>query len=310
MDNFLVTINRNIQDTMPGFRFFKGLYPTMSKMQEKIFDVQYVSRHTEYSVGKQMMGEALQTQSGQQAPYGKFFNYGQKSFNFPYYTLQVNISRDYWQDNLYREVAPQLGVAFLQSMIEAVNLEVAAFFRKGFEVDGNIGLDGKTLYATDHPTQKGPVSNTINAAAMFNYSSFYQMLVNMWRFRAKNGFFTGNMMAKVITCPPELTANIFVILESQFSPSTSSFAINAARGMQWISDGIQTNPYIAKNSVMIRTNLPGMYMFIRWPFDISQMPNISTFSLLTSCFMRFGLDYDDFRSSLGLQMPLSAENYI
>lgn len=310
MNDFLVTINSNIQDTQAGYRFHKALYPTMSKMQEKDFDTVYVNRHNEYSVGKQMMGEALITNEGQQAPYGSFSNYGQKSFNFPCYTLQVNISRIYLEDNLYREVAPQLGVAFLQSMIEAVNLEVAAFYRKGFETNGNIGLDGKTLYATDHPTLKGPVSNTINAAAMFNYSTFYQMLINMWRFKARNGFLTGNMMAKVITCPPELTANIFVILESQFSPSTSSFAINAARGMKWISDGIHVNPYIAKNSVMIRTNLPGMYMFIRHPFDISQMPNISTYSLLTSCFMRFALNYDDFRASLGMQMPLSAENYI
>lgn len=308
--NNLVTINQNIQDTMPGFMLHKGIYATMPKLYEKEFDVVYTERHTEYGVGKRMMQAASRVNEGAQAPYGEFRNYGQKAFTFPIYSLQVNISRTYLQDNLYREVAPQLGVAFIQSMIEAVNLELAKFYDKGFRPGENPGYDGKQLYATDHPVAGGTVSNTLNAAAMFNLTTFYQLLVNMWRFKANNGFYTANNKAKVITCPPEVTANMYVILESQFMPNTSSFAVNPAQGMRWISDGIHVNPYITKNQIMIRTNLPGMYMFIRWPFDISQMPNISTFTLLTSCFMRFCLDFDDFRASLGMQQPLSADNYI
>jgi hypothetical protein len=308
--NNLVTIDQNIQDTMPGFSLVKALYPTMPKLYEKEFDIRYTQRHTEYGFGKRMMSEAVKVLDGGQAPYATFSNYGQKQFNFPIYSLQVNITRQYLQDNLYRAIAPQLGVAFLQSMIEAVNLEVAKFYADGFRPGGNPGLDGVTLYSTQHNTAKGPVSNTLNGNAMLNISTFYQLLVKMWRFKANNGFFVANNKAKVVTVPPEMTAVMYVMLESQFSPNTSSFAVNPASGMRWVSDGIHVNPYIAKNQVMIRTNLPGMYMYIRWPFDIQQMPNISTFTLLTSCFMRFLLDYDDFRASLGLQQPLSADNYL
>lgn len=308
--NDLTTISMNIQDTQPGFMFHKGIYATMSKMYEKEFDTIYTQRHSEYSVGKRMMGAASQINEGQQSPYSTFSNYGQKTFTFPIYSLQVNITRTYLQDNLYREVAPQLGVAFIQSMIEAVNLEVAKFYNDGFKVDGNLGLDGVTLYSTQHQTAKGPVSNTLDGDAMLNVSSFYQLLVRMWRFRANNGFYVANNKAKVVTCPPEATANLYVMLESQFSPNTSSFALNPASSMKWIENGIHVNPYINRNQILIRTNLPGFYMYIRWPFDISQMPNISTFTLLTSCFMRFKLDYDDFRAGLGMTQPLGADNYI
>lgn len=309
--NNLVTINSNIQDTMPGFMFHKGVYATMPKMYEKEFDVVYTQRAQEYGVGKRMMGAAQKTNEASQAPYGNFFNYGQKAFSFPIYSLQVNISRTYLQDNLYREVAPQLGVAFIQSMIEAVNLEVAKFYSDGFIPGVNPGNDGVNLYSTQHPIADGAsVSNTLDAAAMINLSTFNQLMVKMWRFKANNGFYTANNKAKVVTCPPESTSIIYVMLESQFMPNTSSFAVNPAYSMQWIQNGIHVNPYINKNQVLIRTNLPGMYMFIRWPFDISQMPNISTFTLLTSCFMRFRLDFDDFRASLGMEQPLGADNYI
>lgn len=308
--NDLAMISNNIQDTMPGYLFHKGIYATMSKMYEKEFDTIYTQRHTEFSVGKRMMAAASQIKEGQQSPYSTFSNYGQKAFTFPIYSLQVNITRTYLQDNLYREVAPQLGVAFIQSMIEAVNLEVAKFYADGFVAGKNVGLDGVTLYSTEHDTAKGNVSNTLDGGAMLNVSSFYQLLVRMWRFRANNGFYVANNKAKVVTCPPEATANLYVMLESQFSPNTSSFAVNAASGMRWISDGIHVNPYINRDSILVRTNLPGFYMFIRWPFDISQMPNISTFTLLTSCFMRFALTYDDFRAGLGMQQPLGADNYI
>jgi len=294
--DFLTTVNQNIQLTMPGMLTIRNVYPTQPKEYEKDFDRIETRRNYEITVQQKMMGAARRTPEGAASAASTFATSGQKIFNFYEYTLQVNMSRILLQTNLYKESAPELGMAFLQSMIEAVNLEVADFYTNAWTTK-YVGWDGKPLYG-NHPVDGGVVSNTTTFYSPFNYQTFTELMTKMWRFLAPNGFLVGKTRAKVLTVAPENVPQAYTILESMFRPGTSSFERNPANGMQYV-DLVHENAYIPKTQYAIRTTIPGLKFFEAWPFDIAQMPNVSTWSLLVAAFMRFSIDFDDFRASLG-----------
>ena len=304
--DFITTVNQNIQSVTPGYQLVRNVYPTQPKEYEKDFDLIPSERNFELTFAQRTMGAAQRTAEGGAIPLSTFYTYGQKLFQFAEYTLGINISRIFLQDNIYKETAPMLGMQFMQSFIESINLEVADFYANGWNTNGNarVGWDGRSIYG-EHEVEGDIVSNTLPFYSVFNLDTFTQLMVKMWRFKASNGFLVGRTRAKVLTIPPELVPIAVIIMESHFTPGSASFGINPANEMRYV-DCLHENPYIPKTMAAIRTTIPGMKMYLRSPFDISQMPNLSTYSLLVSAFMRFCIDFDDFRSSLAMRQTLSS----
>lgn len=301
----VVSTAMNIEFTVANFGFISGLFPTQPKQYEKDFDVIKVDTHSKFAFGVKMMRAAQRFPEVGETPYATFSTYGTKSFTFPTYGIQLNITRIMLMDNLYQEQVPQMGTAFLQSAIEAINIEVADFYRRGF-TNESAGLDGLPLYGS-HPTDAGATSNTI-PTSMFNLFSLTQAMINMWRFRAPNGFQIGNTHVKALTLSPEFAPLAYTILESVFTPGSGDFSLNPAQGMRYAQE-VHVNPYIPKNTIFLRTNIPGFFLGLREPFNISQAPNFSTWSLTISSFMRFCVDFWQWEAGLGYQTPLEGANY-
>lgn len=299
--SFMTTLSQNILAATPGVLVLRSVYNSQPKTWTKFFDHTPTERHYEVTSQFRMMGAAKLVNEGAQVPVDTFKTNGQKTFNFNTYSLEVNVSRILLQDNLYPAEIPQLGEAFIQSMVEAINLEAAAFISDMW--DGNIskGWDNKPALATDHPVAGGTFSNTTQVVTSFNYQTLTDIIVKQARIKAANGFYVGNIEAKSMMIAPENAPQALTLLSSYFSPGSSFLTRNPANAMEYIKDGVITNPYISPNIIAIRTSQPGMYFWDRWAFDVAQQPNVSTWSLLTAAYMRCLIDFDDPRSVVGFK---------
>lgn len=299
--SFLTTLNQNIAMATPGIRVLRSVYNSQPKTWTRFFDLTKSEKHYEVTTQFRMMGAAQRIAEGAQVPVSTFSTNGQKTFNFNTYSLEVNVSRILLQDNLYPAEIPQLGEAFIQSMVEAINLEAAAFISNAWDSTISVGWDNLPALSEVHPVQGGTFSNTTSVVSAFNYQTLTDIIVKQARIKAANGFYVGNIEAKCLMIAPENAPQALSILESYFSPGSAFLTRNPANAMQYIKEGIITNPYISPNIVAIRTSQPGMYFWDRWSFDVAQQPNVSTWSLLTAAFMRCLIDFDDPRSIVGFK---------
>lgn len=299
--SFMTTLSQNILAATPGVLVLRSVYNSQPKTWTKFFTHTKTDRHYEVTSQFRMMGAAQLVNEGAQVPVDTFKTIGQKTFNFNTYSLEVNVSRILLQDNLYPAEIPQLGEAFIQSMVEAINLEAAYFISNAWDPNGSKGWDNKQALTVDHPVAGGTFSNTTEILTAFNYQSLTDIIVKQARIKAANGFYVGNIEAKCMMIAPENAPQALTILSSYFSPGSAFLTRNPANAMEYIKDGIVTNPYITPNIIAIRTSQPGMYFWDRWSFDVAQQPNVSTWSLLTAAFMRCKIDFDDPRSIVGFK---------
>jgi hypothetical protein len=213
------------------------------------------------------------------------------------YALGYMVSMEELQDNKYEEVSRIRAAANAFSMRQTKENVVAAIYNRAFTA-GFTGADGKTLGATDHPTQfGGTYANKPTADADLSEASLEDAVISLMGFTNDRGLLIQCMPRKLIV-PRSEWFNANRILKSALQNDSSNNAINALKVTNSIPEGIAVNHYLTSTAAwFLRTNIPqeagGMTLYQRMAPDFSTDNDFDTKNAKAATIERYSVGYAD-----------------
>lgn len=292
----------------PGFAFIESVAQTMAKSWEPDFKERKTERNYEETAEIATMDAARLTPEGTSSYIGTMQDVGTKRFQIYDYTISIPVTYQLIADNLYPEMAPQYGKALMQSQLENMNIQAARVYNEATNATNPnfLGWDDQPLLSTTHPTQAGPISNVVEIDSPFQEDTLFEMLTQMWNFRAASGLRMDAVYADKLIIGTSIARQARVLLDSEMRPGTSSFEINPSNGT--IMNGFKVNRYLAPNKYFIRTSYDGIWYWNRQEFKIAQQPQVNNWAIYLASITRFNFGYDNFRAALGGQSALTGNS--
>jgi hypothetical protein len=148
--------------------------------------------------------------------------------------LAFAITEEAEEDNLYGSIGNRLSKALARSMQHTKEVKCANVLNNGFS--GVLGGDGKTLFATDHPSGVGNQSNKLATAADLSETSAEDLLIQIDTATDDKGIPTFLTPVRLLVAPQ----NRFVahrLLNSQLRVDSGNNDINALRSLGMFRDG-------------------------------------------------------------------------
>ena len=185
-------------------------------------------------------------------------------------------------------------------MASTKNVKGASPLNNGLPSGSFTSGDGKTLFATDHPTIAGSFSNTLATAADLNETSLEQSLIDINAFTDERGLKIAAKGVKMII-PSALQFVAERLMKSQGRTSTADNDINAIRSMGMIPQGYRVNNYLTDSDAFyIITDVPnGMKHFNRAPLTTKMEGDFDTGNVRYKARERYSFGWSDWRGIFG-----------
>ena len=289
-----------VKELEPGLNALFGLeYKNYADEWNEIFDTETSDRAFEEEVMLAGFANAAVKPEGQ----GVTFDDAQETFTARYtnetIALAFSITEEAIEDNLYDRLASRYTKALARSMASTKNIKGAAVLNNGF--DANFaGGDGKELFATDHPTIAGTVSNELSTSADLNETSLEQSLIDINAFTDERGLKIAARGVKMII-PSELQFTAERLMKSAGRTGTADNDINAIGSMGMIPQGYVVNNYLTDtDAFFIKTDVPnGMKMFVRSPIKTAMEGDFDTGNVRYKARERYSFGFSDWRGIFG-----------
>ena len=265
-----------VKELEPGLNALFGLeYKRYENQHAEIYATESSDRAFEEEV---MLSGFAQAQTKAEGS-GVVFDNAQETFTARYthetVALAFAITEEAIEDNLYDRLASRYTKALARSMantkqVKAVNPLINGF---GTFTSG----DGSALFATNHPTVSGTVSNTLATASDLNETSLEQSLIDIAAMTDERGLKIAARGVKMII-PSELQFTAERLMKTQGRVGTADNDINAIRSMGMIPQGYRVNNYLTDtDAFFITTDVPnGMKHFNRAPLTTKMEGDFDT----------------------------------
>jgi phage major head subunit gpT-like protein len=217
----------------PGLNALFGLeYKNYENQHAEIFDKESSDRAFEEEVMLSGFGNAAVKQEGSAVGYDD----AQETFTSRYthetVALAFSITEEAIEDNLYDSIGSRYTKALARSMATTKQVKGANVLNNGFS-SSFPGGDGKELFATDHPTLSGTVSNELSTSADLNETSLEQALIDIAAFTDERGLKIAARGVKMII-PSALQFTAERLMKSTQRVGTADNDINAIGSMGMI----------------------------------------------------------------------------
>ena len=135
----------------------------------------------------------------------------------------------------------------------------------------------KSLFADDHPTLAGDLSNELSTPAELNETSLEQSLIDIAAFTDERGLKIAAQGVKLII-PSALQFTAERLMKSTGRVGTADNDINALASMGMIPQGYAVNHYLTSTKkFFIKTDVPnGLKHFVRSPIKTSMEGDFDT----------------------------------
>ena len=174
----------------PGLRKIYGdAYNDYPEEYSKVFAIDSSSKNKEYDQEISTLGLVPVKTQGSGVTYGSDPAEGyKKTYTHVTYGLGFSITRELWEDALYRNIKAMPG-ALARSVRQTVELLAANHLNYAFTASSAYyGSDSKELCATDHPLLTGSTSrNELSTAADLDITSYEQALIDIQAMVDTNG---------------------------------------------------------------------------------------------------------------------------
>ena len=252
-----------VKELEPGLNALFGLeYKRYKNQHAEIYTTESSDRAFEEEV---MLSGFAQAQTKAEGS-GVVFDNAQETFTARYthetVALAFAITEEAIEDNLYDRLASRYTKALARSMantkqVKAVNPLINGF---GTFTSG----DGSALFATNHPTVSGTVSNTLATASDLNETSLEQSLIDIAAMTDERGLKIAARGVKMII-PSELQFTAERLMKTQGRVGTADNDINAIASMGMVPQGYRVNNFLTDpDAFYIITDVPnGMKYFDR-----------------------------------------------
>jgi len=298
-----MAINRAqlVKELEPGLNALFGLeYDRYENEHAEIFDTENSERAFEEEVMLSGFAQAPTKGEGSSVSYDT----AQETFSSRYthetIALAFALTEEAIEDNLYDSLSSRYTKALARSMANTKQVKAANVLNNGF--DANFpGGDGKSLFATDHPTLTGGnQTNEPSTGADLNETSLENALIDISQFKDERGIKI-NVQARKLIIPPQLQFVAERVLQSPGRVSTSDNDINAMKNMGMLPEGYVVNHYLTDtDAFFIKTDCPnGMKHFVRSPMSTGMEGDFETGNVRYKARERYSFGFSDWRGMYG-----------
>ena len=284
-----------VKELEPGLNALFGLeYKRYENQHAEIYTTESSDRAFEEEV---MLSGFAQAQTKAEGS-GVTFDNAQETYTARYthetVALAFSITEEAVEDNLYDRLGSRYTKALARSMantkqVKAVNPLVNGF---GTFTSG----DGSALFATNHPTISGTVSNTLATAADLNETSLEQSLIDIAAMTDERGLKIAARGVKMII-PSELQFTAERLMKSQGRVGTADNDINAIVSMGMVPQGYRVNNFLTDpDAFYIITDVPnGMKYFERAAIKTAMEGDFDTGNVRYKARERYSFGVSDYR---------------
>jgi hypothetical protein len=280
----------------PGLNALFGLeYKNYENQHSEIFDKESSDRAFEEEVMLSGFGTAGVKQEGSAVGYDD----AQETFTSRYthetIALAFSITEEAIEDNLYDSLGSRYTKALARSMATTKQVKAANVLNNGFS-SSFPGGDGKELFATDHPTLNGTVSNELATSADLNETSLEQALIDIAALTDERGLKIAARGVKMII-PSALQFTAERLMKSSLRVGTADNDTNAIKSMGMIPQGYVVNNYLTDtDAFFIKTDVPnGMKYFERAALKTAMEGDFDTGNMRYKARERYSFGFSDFR---------------
>jgi len=217
--------------------------------------------------------------------------------------LAFAITEEAIEDNLYDRLASRYTKALARSMANTKQIKAVDPLINGLPQTATyLSGDGSALFATNHPTIAGTVSNTLTTQADINETSLEQALIDIAAMTDERGLKIAARGMKMII-PPANQFNAERLMKSQGRTGTADNDINAIVSMGMVPQGYRVNNFLTDaDSWYLITDVPnGMKYFERTPIRTAMEGDFDTGNVRYKARERYNFGVSDYRGIFGVQ---------
>ena len=284
-----------VKELEPGLNALFGLeYKRYENQHAEIYTTESSDRAFEEEV---MLSGFAQAQTKSEGA-GVTFDNAQETFTARYthetVALAFSITEEAIEDNLYDRLASRYTKALARSMANTKQVKAVQPLINGFGTFTS--GDGSALFATNHPTVSGTVSNTLAAAADLNETSLEQSLIDIAAMTDERGLKIAARGVKMII-PSELQFTAERLMKSQGRVGTADNDINAIASMGMVPQGYRVNNFLTDpDAFYIITDVPnGMKYFDRAAIKTAMEGDFDTGNVRYKARERYSFGVSDYR---------------
>ena len=284
-----------VKELEPGLNALFGLeYKRYENQHAEIYATESSDRAFEEEV---MLSGFAQAQTKAEGS-GVVFDNAQETFTARYthetVALAFAITEEAIEDNLYDRLASRYTKALARSMANTKQVKAVQPLINGFGTFTS--GDGSALFATNHPTVSGTVSNTLATAADLNETSLEQSLIDIAAMTDERGLKIAARGVKMII-PSELQFTAERLMKSQGRVGTADNDINAIASMGMVPQGYRVNNFLTDpDAFYIITDVPnGMKYFDRAAIKTAMEGDFDTGNVRYKARERYSFGVSDYR---------------
>ena len=289
-----------VKELEPGLNALFGLeYKRYENQHAEIYTTESSDRAFEEEV---MLSGFAQAQTKAEGS-GVVFDNAQETFTARYthetVALAFAITEEAIEDNLYDRLASRYTKALARSMANTKQVKAVQPLINGFGTFTS--GDGSALFATNHPTVSGTVSNTLTVAADLNETSLEQSLIDIAAMTDERGLKIAARGVKMII-PSELQFTAERLMKTQGRVGTADNDINAIASMGMVPQGYRVNNFLTDpDAFYIITDVPnGMKYFDRAAIKTAMEGDFDTGNVRYKARERYSFGVSDYRGIYGV----------
>ena len=290
-----ISRNQLVKELEPGLNALFGLeYKQYENQSADIYTTESSDRAFEEEVMLSGFAQAQVKPEGS----GVVYDNAQETFTARYtnetIALAFAITEEAIEDNLYDRLASRYTKALARSMAQTKQVKAVNPLNNGFGTFTS--GDGSALFATNHPTLAGTVSNTLATAADLNETSLEQALIDIAAMTDERGLKIAAKGMKMII-PSALQFTAERLMASAGRVGTADNDINAIKSMGMIPQGYSVNNYLTDtDAFFIITDVPnGMKHFQRTPMSTKMEGDFDTGNVRYKARERYVFGVSDYR---------------
>ena len=294
-----ISRNQLVKELEPGLNALFGLeYKQYENQSAEIYTTESSDRAFEEEV---MLSGFAQAQVKPEGA-GVTYDNAQETFTARYtnetIALAFAITEEAIEDNLYDRLASRYTKALARSMAQTKQVKGAVPFNNGFGTFTS--GDGSALFATNHPTIAGTVSNTLATAADLNETSLEQSLIDIAAMTDERGLKIAAQGVKMIV-PSALQFTAERLMKSSGRTGTADNDINAVVSKGMVPQGYVVNHYLTDtDAFFIKTDVPnGLKHFVRSPMKTAMEGDFTTGNVRYKARERYSFGFSDWRGIFG-----------
>ena len=284
----------------PGVKAWFGVgYGEHSEEFRDLFDIETSGQNYEEDVQMKGFGLMPVKREGKPTNYtGQTQGYVSRYTHIAY-SLGFIVTYEELKDNRYKKLAGSRSKALGFSKRQTKENVTANVYNRAHNTNYT-GGDGKALNVTDHPSNAGNWSNTLDPAADISEVALEDLCIQIMGATDENGLKIA-LMAMSLHVPRQLWFEANRILKSTLQNDSANNALNVLRSTNALPGGIKVNHYFTDaDAWFIRTNAPrGNVLYQRKAVEFTRDNDFDTENFKAKGYERYVPTLIDWRGLFG-----------